>query len=207
MEATGKAMSHFATAPDTVEQAVDKPLVQFQIEYARHNFDNLQTIIRFIDTKAAGLITIVIFLAASGIQVAKDAMPALRFSTVPKSSLAMVFVGGCLGFLVSFTWITIYVQRVMTPRGGRNYAEVGVGRDLMWQNHVLLHGSKTIYSDAVQAASPELLLRNVTDQIFELCNISKEKMDAFQQARIGFWPAFCSWLLTIASSILLMRWK
>ena len=101
----------------------------------------------------------------------------------------------------------IYVQKVMKPRGARYYPQITIGQDLMWQDHVIHHGTNTAYFNAVRAASQEILLRNITDQVFELCHISKEKMDAFQKARAGFWVAFISWVLTIVCGILVVRWK
>src|SRR5712671_843774 len=92
--------------------------------FARHNFDNLQNLIRFVDTKAAALITIVIFLAASGIQIAKDSVNTLRFSSCRSTLLAVLFISGCIGFLLSFAWMSFHVQRVIAPRGATHYAEV-----------------------------------------------------------------------------------
>lgn len=181
--------------------------INAQISFARHNFDNLQNLIRFVDTKAAALITIVIFLAASGIQVAKDAVGALSFSSCRSAFLGTLFLCGCFGFLLSFTWISVHVQHVIKPRGARHYPEVKTGRDLMWQDHMIKHNSNTDYFDAVASASPQLLLRNITDQTFELSHISKEKMDAFHQARAGFWIAFCCWVTAIGFGMLLLRLK
>jgi hypothetical protein len=178
-----------------------------QIQFARHHFDNLQNLIRFVDTKAAALMSIVIFLGASGIQVAKEAISALHFSGGKSSFSGVLFLSGCSGFLLSFAWMVIHVEKVLRPRGARHYPEIKIGQDLMWQDHVLQHGTNTTYFHAVRAASPEILLRNITDQVFELCHISKEKTDAFHRARVCFWVALCSWVLTIVCGILVVRWK
>ncbi len=57
------------------------------------------------------------------------------------------------------------------------------------------------------ASLPLALLRNTTDQVFELSHISKEKMDAFHQARYRLWILFSFWALTVVAGILIVRWK
>ena len=79
------------------------------------------------------------------------------------------------------------------------------GRELMWQDHVLLHKNNEEYFSAVRAASPELILRNLTDQVFELAHISSEKMKALAGVRFLIWIGFASWVVVIASGLLLER--
>ena len=177
-----------------------------QIQFARHDFDNLQNLIRFTDTKSAALITIAIFLGASGIQVAKDAVAAINFCSLHNLLLGVLFLGGCFGFLLSFGWMVACVENVLRPRGARHYPKTAVGRDLMWQDHVIQHGTSAAYFDAVHAATPELILRNVTDQVFELSHVSNEKMDAFHRARACFRFAFCFWVIITVCGVLLVRW-
>lgn len=43
--------------------------VELAIQFARHNFDNHQALIRSSDTKAGVTVTIMVFLAASALQV------------------------------------------------------------------------------------------------------------------------------------------
>ena len=53
------------------------PTLEQQIQFARHNFENHQALIRFADTKAAAIITIVIFplTFVSSVYVPTDSMP------------------------------------------------------------------------------------------------------------------------------------
>lgn len=178
--------------------------VKEQISFARHNFDNLQSLIRFSDTKAAAIVTINIFLAASGIQIAKDAVVYFKWK-YPLTSTALL-VAGCV-FFGSFTWIVWTVQRVLRPRGARHYRHPQNNVDLMWQDHILAHGTNARYAAAVQAATPELLLKNLTDQVFEVASISKDKMDALVSARFAIWSAVVSWIIVVVASFFLLRWK
>ncbi len=70
---------------------------------------------------------------------------------------------------------------------------------------MLLHQSNDEYFSAVRAASPELILRNITDQIFELAHISSEKMKALASVRSLAWVGFASWVVVIAAALLLER--
>lgn len=178
-----------------------------QIQFARHHFDNLQSLIRFVDTKAGVLITVVIFLGATLIQVAKDAVSAMHASPCRAAWAAGLFVVASAGFIASFGWMLLHVQQVLRPRGATHYSRVAGGQDLMWQDHVIAYQTNSAYFCALQGASDDVLLRNIADQIFELCHISKEKMDAFHRARMAFWGAFYSWVAAIISGILILRWK
>ena len=81
------------------------------------------------------------------------------------------------------------------------------GRDILWQDHVLIHASDQQYFDAVKKADSEVLLRNLTDQIFELAHISREKMINIQQSRRASLWAAGSWIVTMIAALILLRWK
>lgn len=173
------------------------------IQFARHNFDNHQALIRSSDAKAGVMVTVVVFLAASGLQISKDAVSKLHISPCVVAISSAIFVLAALGLAVAVLWSFVTVHRVIRPRGASHYPSVEKGRDLMWQEHVVLHGTGEAYFSAVRAAPPELILRNYTDQIFELAHISKEKMAAIASARAILGLAFLSWCFLIASSLIL----
>jgi len=153
------------------------------------------------------LVTLVIFLAASGLQVVKDAVPHVNWHSCRHLIASGLLVLAGLAFLTAFGWIVWMVQNVLRPRGARHYRSPKAGVDLMWQDHVLAHGTNGAYADAVRGATTVLLLRNITDQIFEVASISKDKMDALVRARFAIWCAFVSWVIAVVSGLLLTRWK
>jgi hypothetical protein len=179
--------------------------LELAIQFARHSFDNLQTLNRASDTKAGVMVTIMVFLAATALTVSKDAIAKLRLHPCPVAVSSVVFVLASAGLLASVLWTFVAVHRVLRPRGAR-YTVAQKGQDIMWQDHILLHENNEVYFSAVRAATPELILRNLTNQVFELANISKEKMEALARTRwvalLGFW----SWVLTIASGLALTRY-
>jgi len=178
-----------------------------QTQFARHNLDNLQALIRFSDTKAGVLIALLVFLAGTGIQAAKEAIPWVRWTTCAGAVLTAIFVLGCACFLAAFVWSLVAVQAVIRPRGAAHYRSAQTGRDLMWQDHVIAHGSNEAYFEALRGANAELILRNVSDQVFELSHISKAKMEAFNASRPAVWLGFFAWATILVSSLLLVRWK
>lgn len=187
-----------ASSPNSTEK---------QIQFARHHFDNLQSLIRFVDTKAGVIITVVIFLGATLIPVAKDAIPALHASPCVAALASSFFLAGCTGFVIALAWILFHVQEVLKPRGAQHYRQIIPGHELMWQDHVITCQTNAGYFSAVRAASDDIILRNVTDQIFELAHISKQKMDAFHRARMALWGAFFAWVGAVIFGVMVLRWK
>lgn len=175
------------------------------IQFARHNLDNHQALIRSSDTKAGVLVTVMVFVAASALQVSKDAVTKLQWTPCLSAIVSASFLISSAGLIAAVLWSLVAVQRVLRPRGARHYVSAQVGRQILWQDHVLQHGTPDNYFRAVSAACQELLLQNLTDQILELAHISKEKMDALRGARWAVWIAFWSWAVNIATALALMR--
>jgi hypothetical protein len=178
-----------------------------QIQFARHNFDNHQNLIRFADAKAAAFLTLLVFLGASSFPVAKDAVPKLRFVIGGGALSSVFYLLSCLLFLTGFFWTLSLVYLVIRPRGARFYGSARPGHELMFFAHVTLHSSHEDYFTAVSSASPELLLENLTDQVFELTKICQEKMDFLNRARYPMFLAFCSWAANLVMGLWIIRWK
>ena len=69
----------------------------------------------------------------------------------------------------------------------------------------MAHGSNGAYSEAVKIAQPWLLLENLTDQVFELAHISREKMAGLHAARGACWFGFWCWILAVVSGLILFE--
>lgn len=187
-----------ATAPSS---AIDA-----QIQFVRHNFDNHQSLIRFADTKAGAYVTLLVFLGASGIPLAKDAVKQLRWIVCGGVLTSGVYCASGLLFIASFLWTVYLVYRVIRPRGARHYVVARKGHDLLFYDHVLLHSDNEEYFNAVAAADGSLLLRNLTDQVFELAHICREKMHYLRNARLPIFLAFFAWVTNLVCGLRLVRW-
>jgi hypothetical protein len=177
---------------------------ELAIQFARHNFDNHQALIRSSDTKAGVTVTIMVFLAASALQIGKDSVIKLHLQPCRVALASILFLLAAAGLLAAVLWSFVVVFNVLRPRGAR-YTAPRKGHDLMWQEHVLLHENNEAYFSAVSSATPELILRNLTDQIYELAHISKEKMQALAKNRAVAWLGFVSWIVLISSGLVLGR--
>jgi hypothetical protein len=182
----------------------DDKALEIAIQFARHNFDNHQALIRSSDTKAGVMVTIMVFLAASALQIGKDSVVKLHLQPCLVAWTSVLFVLAAVGLFASVLWSFVVVFRVVRPRGAR-YTVPQKGHDLLWQDHVLLYENNEAYFSAVRAAVPELILRNLTDQVYELSHISKEKMQALAKNRAVVWLGFGSWVILIGSGLILGR--
>ncbi|HWX56831.1 MAG TPA: hypothetical protein VN176_19780 [Verrucomicrobiae bacterium] len=172
-----------------------------QMDFARHNFENLQALIRFADTKAGALITIVILLGAGSFPIVREAV-----RSVQTASLGFAVWFG-LSYLVFFVVLIIslrYLHATIRPRGAKHGA-FQKGKDLFWQEHIVAYGSKDEYFAALANADSTLLLRNLSDQTFELAHISSEKMKAVGQLERACWVAFIAWLANVTCVIMMFR--
>jgi hypothetical protein len=184
----------------------DEATIDDQIDFARHNFDNHQSLIRFADTKAAAYLTLLVFLGASGMPVAKDAVPKLEFIEGTKLLGSSLYLLSCVSFLVGFFWTLALVYFIIRPRGARFYRSPERGHELMFFGHVMLHKNHEDYFHAVSNAKVDLLLRNLTDQVFELAKICQEKMVHLSNARFPVLLAFCSWAASLGLGLWILRW-
>lgn len=187
---------------NTISDA-DKALQQ--VQFARHNFDNLQALIRASDAKTAAFITILIFLAASLLQVAKDAVPKLHWHPCWLSTCSVIFCAASGVLLIAVLYGFVAVYHVLKARGARYYTDKST--NLMWQDHILAYRSNNAYYDALRSAATETLLKNITDQVFELAHISKEKMDALKTVRLTILIAASAWVVGIAASLIVLTQK
>jgi hypothetical protein len=178
-----------------------------QIAFARHVFDNYQALIRSVDTKAGALFALAVFLGASIFPIFKDATSHVSLKTPTLQITSMGFLLSGSSFILLFLWLIGSLARVIRPRGARFYKAICDTENLLWQEHVATHADNASYFQAVSDATHDVILRNLTDQVFELAHISREKMSAINTGfRLLYLLAF-SWILTITSGLILTGWK
>jgi hypothetical protein len=178
-----------------------------RITFARHNFENHQALIRAADTKAGVLITLLLFLGASTIPLGRDVIPRLRWIVGGGALVSSGYLLSYAVLVVGFVSALIEVYNVVSPRGATNYAAPKAGHDLIFYEHVLLHRDNSEYFNAVYSASADLILRNLTDQVFQLAHICREKMDVLLRARRPVVLAFSAWVFNTILGFWIMRWK
>ena len=86
----------------------------------------------------------------------------------------------------------------MTPRIARHHQTPREGSELLYYEHVIRHKDSEQYFNAVSHASPEQLLRNITDQVFELSLICKAKLENLRGFAVSFKWTVVAWCVSTA---------
>jgi hypothetical protein len=197
------------------------PERDLQIAFARHNFEDQQALIRAADAKAGAFITLLLFLAAIVIPLGNEAVRKLSWVWGHGDLSSGAYVGTCILFALAVVRSLALVIHVVRPRGvgvpgavrqadprfSEDYPKLPAADKLLFYKHILQHGDPHSYFSSVSNASPDLLLRNLTDQTFELARICDEKMSFLHAARMPLLVAVYSWALNIALAIWIAHWK
>ncbi len=172
--------------------------IQEQIDFAWHNFEDQQGIIRAADLKAGYLVTFLLFFGASTVPLGKDVIPKLEWFTPIADIASGMYLLTYLGLVVGFVWSLVLISRVLTPRMARHHQSPREGSELLYYEHVTRHKDSGQYFEAVSRANPEQILRNITDQVFELALICKVKMDSLRAFATSFKWTVVAWCVSTA---------
>jgi hypothetical protein len=177
---------------------------ELPIRFSRHNFENLQSLIRFADAKAGALAGFVFILVGTGSSLFLKAVEKFHFS------------GSCwravLGFLFCISWAAFLViaivvvlkllLQVVLPRSAKHYSSVDHRTHLMYWEHIALRPDNAAYAQDVAKLDPATELRNLTDQVYELAKIVQAKMQAINSVRISLFWMTLSWLVGTLSAVI-----
>jgi hypothetical protein len=169
-----------------------------QIEFAWHNFEDQQAIIRAADLKAGYLVPFLLFFGASTIPLGTEVVPKMRLGDTGGAIAAGLYILTYVWLTAGFVWSLILISRAMTPRIARHHQSPREGSSLLYYEHVLRHQGNEAYYQAVSKAGPEQLLRNITDQIFELSLICKLKLENLRGFAVSFKWTVVAWCVSTA---------
>jgi hypothetical protein len=171
---------------------------QERIEFAWHNFEDQQAIIRAADLKAGYLVPFLLFFGASTIPLGTEVIPKLRFASAGAATASGLYLLTSVVLTVGFVWSLAMISRAMTPRIARHHQSPHQGASLLYYEHVLRHKDSAAYYEAVSKAGPEQLLRNITDQVFELSLICKLKLENLRGFAVSFKWTVVAWCASTA---------
>lgn len=177
-----------------------------QIQFARHNFENHQALIRFADTKAGAALTLIVFLSGLTIPIAKDALPKMRWVVGRGALSSGLYLFTYLVLLGALVLSVILMDQVLSPRRASHYSTKQAAKGILYYEHVLAHGDNSTYYEAVRQATSEQILRNLSDQIFELAAIFKRKSNALRRFRPVILMGLCSSVLNTGFGLWIGRW-
>jgi hypothetical protein len=171
---------------------------QERIEFAWHNFEDQQAIIRAADLKAGYLVPFLLFFGASTIPLGTEVIPKLRFASAGAATASGLYLLTSVALTVGFVWSLAMISRAMTPRIARHHQSPHQGASLLYYEHVLRHKDSGAYYESVSKAGPEQLLRNITDQVFELSLICKLKLENLRGFAFSFKWTVVAWCVSTA---------
>lgn len=187
----------------TVGTSVGSNNLEEQLKFARHHYENLQAIIRQIDTKAGVFITLLVFLATSTFPFVKDLSEKLHWAG-KGAVTSWALVATCIVQVVGLLATAVFVHHVVRPRGSER-ASLSAG--LMFWQDILSHSDTERYHAVVEAATQNVLLKSMTSEMFQLSLIIKRKTDALNIARIPTFISFAGWGVCTLLSVYISTWK
>lgn len=179
--------------------------VEDQLNFAWRNFEDQQAIIRAADLKAGYLVTFLLFFGASTIPLGKEVFPKLRLTPDAHGAACLLYLITYCALAVGFVCSLYLISHVLMPRIARHHQSPREGSELLYYEHVIRHKDSSHYFAAVAGASPEQLLRNVTDQVFELAQICKAKIDNLRHFSRSFKWTLVAWLVSTALGFWIAR--
>lgn len=170
---------------------------QEQIDFAWRNFEDQQAIIRAADLKAGYLVTFLLFFGASTIPLGKDVIPKLNWASAMDDAASAVYLLTYLGLVIAFVWSLVLISRALTPHVAKKPdAAPKEVSGLLYYEHVNRYKDGAHYFEAVSSANPELILRNVTEQVYALSKICKAKMDSLRAFAVSFKWTVVTWCVS-----------
>jgi len=185
---------------------IERKLMKRRVEFAWKNFDDQQAIIRAADLKAGYLVTFLLFFGASTIPLGKEVLPKLRWGNSGEIFASGLYAVTYFVFAVGFGRALYLISHVLTPRVARLHAQAPTGSELLYYEHVVRYPERGTYYEAMAKASPEEMLRNVTDQVYELAMICKAKVDSLRAFSQAFKVTLVAWFVSTAAGFWIMTW-
>lgn len=174
--------------------------------FSRHNFENLQSLVRFADAKAGALAGLVFVLIATGSSLFQKALDKVHFS-LPcwRAALGFLFWTSWAAFaVIAILFVLKRLLSVVLPRPAKHYSGVDHSAHLMYWEHVALRPDSKAYYDDVAKLDAAAELRNLTDQVYELAGIVQAKMQTIKSVRGPLIWMTLSWSVGTLSAILVI---
>jgi len=189
------------------EVAIGQFALAERIEFAWKNFEDQQATIRASDLKAGYLVTFLIFFGASTIPLGKEVIPRLHWGAMTELVTSAVYTSSYFVFAIGFIWALYLISQVLMPRVTRQPKKPTGGRELLYYEHVQRYADSGAYYDAVTNATPEEMLRNITDQVYELSLICKRKVEYLRAFTQAFEVTLAAWFVSTGIGFWIAVWK
>ncbi len=146
-------------------------------EFALESFKNIQELIKFTDQKAGGVLVVI----GLELTVFLSCIDKLDFhkNYLTLFSITTILLGMITAFLLIYT-LYISVFKILRPRLANHYS--GYDLSLFYFNHLASMTDKTGMFDQFKNTDDDKILRNFTDQIFEVSKICNTKINELHKS-------------------------
>ena len=148
-----------------------------KIEFALESFKNIQDLIKFTDQKSGGVLVI----AGLELTIFLSCIDKLDFkhSYLSPIAIAVIILGIITVFLFTYT-LYLSIFKILRPRLANHYS--GQDISLFYFNHLASMTDKTGMFNQFNSVTDDLILRNLTDQIFEVSKILNTKINELHKS-------------------------
>ncbi len=169
-----------------------------QQEFALECFKNTQELIRFVDQKSGAVLVVSGLILTVFLEISK----ALIFQFQPISWAGfLTFLFGTTTTLLLIYVIYISIFKILRPRLAKHYAATELS--LLYFNHLAQVNDKSAMFMQFKKLDDDVILQNITDQVFEISKILDNKIIALHHSMNFLFYAVASLLFFILTSRLI----
>lgn len=140
-------------------------------EFALESFKNIQELIRFIDQKSGAVLLVAGLILTVFLELSKALVLNLNN---PSYAGLFTFTFGVSTALLLIYVIYLSIFKILIPRLAKHY--VGSDLSLIYFNHLASMIDKTVVFEQFNKLNGDSILKNLTDQIFEISKILDTKI-------------------------------
>lgn len=173
-----------------------------QIQFARHTYENHQSVIRQVDGKAAFVLTLLIFLSYTAFSFIKESLAKVSWTGASHRVLGALLIVITVVFLAGLLATLISMQRVVSPRVGRGKFQSG--QNLFFSSDIVAYDGRDAYFAALRAAPDDLLLQNLAHQVYEISLITEAKLQCLRHSNRLIVFCICCWTIDMTVCLTLV---
>jgi Family of unknown function (DUF5706) len=140
-------------------------------EFALESFKNIQELIRFIDQKSGAVLVVAGLILTVYLEFSKELV--FKFSNISFVNAITFIFGVTTGLLLVYV-IYLSILKILIPRLAKHYE--GSELSLLYFNHLATMADKSVVLEQFNKLNDVSILKNLTDQIFEISKILDMKI-------------------------------
>lgn len=167
-----------------------------KIDFALASFNNIQSLIKFIDQKTSAVLVISGLIFTGFIQFSKSYNFKINETMPPASLIALIFAILTVITLIVIAYISVF--KILKPRKATNYNSNNAS--VFYSEHLSKLGVDKIIVE-YQDIDDETMLNNIIEQLYEISVIYEEKNSALSKVFPLLFASIVFLVIFIISSI------